>query len=195
MRQELQDRGGNTVVLVIDVQNAVVEDGYDSQAVVERIGKVVDAARTGGTPVVYVQHEDEWMTPGTEGWHIRAEVAPVVGEPIVAKRYPDSFVETSLAGTLEALGAGHLIITGAQSDACIRATSHRALIEGYDVTLVSDAHTTSKREYGGVTVTAEQNVAQVNAAAPWITYPHTTSALATSDDIVASFSRTVAHAS
>ncbi|MDQ3442568.1 MAG: isochorismatase family protein, partial [Chloroflexota bacterium] len=145
------------------------------------------AARTAGTPIVYVQHEDEWMTPGSEGWHIRPEVAPIVGEPIVAKRYPDSFVETDLAETLSALGAGHLIIAGAQSDACIRSTSHRALIEGYDVTLISDAHTTSEQEFGGVTIAAEQNVAQVNAAAPWIRYPNTTSALATHDEIITGF--------
>ncbi len=189
MNQELQERGGRTVLLVIDVQNAVVEDGFDSQGVVERIGKVVDAARATSLPIVYVQHEDEWMTPGSEGWHIRPEVAPVVGEPIVAKRYPDSFVETTLPETLAGLGAGHLIIAGAQSDACIRATSHRALLEGYDVTLVSNAHTTSEREFGGVTVTAEQNVAQVNAAAPWILYPHTTSALATHDEVIASFTQ------
>lgn len=187
MRQELQERGGKTALLVIDVQNAVVEDGHDTQAVVERIGKVVDAARVSGMPVVYVQHEDEWMTPGTEGWHIRPEVAPLVGEPIVAKRYPDAFAETTLAETLAGLGAGHLIVAGAQSDGCIRATSHRALIEGYDVTLISDAHTTSGREFGGVTVPAEQNVAQVNAAAPWILYPNTTSALATSDEVIAGF--------
>lgn len=187
MRQELQERGGTSVLLVIDVQNAVVENGFDTHAVVERIGRVVDAARTAGTPIVYVQHEDEWMTPGSEGWHIRPEVAPIVGEPIVAKRYPDSFVETDLAETLSALGAGHLIIAGAQSDACIRSTSHRALIEGYDVTLISDAHTTSEQEFGGVTIAAEQNVAQVNAAAPWIRYPNTTSALATHDEIIAGF--------
>jgi len=190
MRQDLQERGGATALLVIDVQDAVVEDGFDSQGVVERIGRVVDAARAAGTPVIYIQHEDEWMTPGTEGWHIRPEVAPVVGEPLVAKRYPDAFAETELADTLSGLGVGHLIVTGAQSDGCIRATSHRALMEGYDVTLVSDAHTTSEREFNGVTVTAEQNVAQVNAAAPWILYPNTTSSLATSDEVIA----TLAHA-
>lgn len=195
MRQELQVRGGKTALLVIDVQHDVVEDGFDSQGVVERIASVVDAARAAGTPVVYIQHEDEWMTPGSEGWHIRPEVAPIVGEPIVAKRYPDSFVATTLAETLASLGVGHLIVTGAQSDACVRATSHRALIEGYDVTLVSDAHTTSGRDFSGVTISAEQNVAQVNAAAPWILYPDTTSSLATSDEVIANLARTGAGAS
>lgn len=189
MQQAFRERGGKTALLVIDVQNDVVEDGFDRDAVVDRISKVVNAARRAAVPVVYVQHEDDWMKPGSEGWHIRAEVAPMDNEPIVAKKYPDSFVETTLQETLAELGIGHLIVAGAQSDACIRATSHRALSEGYDVTLVSDAHTTSAREFDGVTITAEQNVAQVNAAAPWILYPNTTSALATHDEVVAGFGK------
>jgi nicotinamidase-related amidase len=187
MNQELQERGGKTALLVIDVQNDVVADGFDSEGVVDRISQVVSAAREASVPVVFVQHEDAYMAPGTEGWHIRPEVAPITGEPIVAKRYPDSFVETTLVDTLADLGIGHLIVTGAQSDACVRATSHRALSEGYDVTLVSDAHTTSEREFNGVTISAEQNVAQVNSAAPWIAYPNTTSNLATHDEIIAGF--------
>jgi nicotinamidase-related amidase len=163
---------------VIDVQVGVVADGHDRDGVVSRIGKVIGAARAAEVPVVYVQHEEpEYpsMMPGGEDWHIVPEIAPLDGEPIVAKRYPDSFVETTLAGTLADLGIGHLIVTGAQSDACVRATTHRALAEGYDVTLVSDAHTTSDREFGGVTIAAEQNVAHVNAATPWILYPNTIS--------------------
>ncbi len=192
MRKDLKERGGNTVLLVIDVQNAVVEDGWDSEGVVDRIGKVIDAARASDTPVVYVQHEipgNPSMDRGTEGWHIRPEIAPLTGEPVVAKQYGDSFVETTLPETLASLGAGHLVITGAQSDACIRATSHRALIEGYDITLVSDAHTTSDAEYNGVTIPAEVNVAQVNYASPWIGYPDTTSSLANHLEVIASFSQ------
>ena len=34
------------------------------------------------------------------------------------------------------------MVVGAQSDACIRSTLHGALVRGYDVTLVEDAHTT-----------------------------------------------------
>jgi hypothetical protein len=34
------------------------------------------------------------------------------------------------------------VVTGAQTDACIRSTIHGALTRGYDVTLVGDAHTT-----------------------------------------------------
>ena len=39
-------------------------------------------------------------------------------------------------------GVGRLVVTGAQTDACIRSTIHGAFTRGYDVTLVGDAHTT-----------------------------------------------------
>jgi len=37
---------------------------------------------------------------------------------------------------------GRLVVTGAQTDACIRSTLHGAIVRGYDATLVADAHTT-----------------------------------------------------
>jgi isochorismate hydrolase len=39
-------------------------------------------------------------------------------------------------------GVGRLVVTGAQTDACVRATIHGAFTRGYDTILVSDAHTT-----------------------------------------------------
>ncbi len=36
------------------------------------------------------------------------------------------------------------MVTGAQSDACIRATLHGALVRGYDVTLVGEVSFTAQ---------------------------------------------------
>jgi hypothetical protein len=70
------------------------------------------------------------------------ELAPAAGEPRIAKEYGDAFEATTLEETLAGLGVGKLVVTGAQTDACIRCTLHGALVRGYDVTLVSDAHST-----------------------------------------------------
>lgn len=182
-------RGGNTALVVIDVQVGVVADGWDRDGVVDRIGQLVRAAREADTPVIYVQHEEPEfpeMMPGGEMWHIVPEIAPLAGEPVIAKQYPDAFVETTLASTLAGLGIGHLIVAGAQSDACVRATSYRALAEGYDLTLVADAHTTGDREYEGIEIPAKVTVAHVNAAAPWIDYPQTTSLVQSTAEVIAS---------
>ena len=65
------------------------------------------------------------------------------------KNYGDSFEATDLEDVLAGRGVGRVVVTGAQSDACIRATLHGALVRGYDVTLVGDAHTTEDlTEYG-----------------------------------------------
>lgn len=61
---------------------------------------------------------------------------------MIEKFYGDAFEDTDLEAVLAKLGVGRLVVTGAQSDACIRSTIHGAFTRGYDVTLVSDAHTT-----------------------------------------------------
>jgi nicotinamidase-related amidase len=44
---------------------------------------------------------------------------------------------------------GSLVVTGAQTDACVRSTLHGAVARGYDALLVGDAHTTDDlSEYG-----------------------------------------------
>ena len=137
----LQNRP-NTAVLVIDVQNGVVEGAYERDAIVANVGAVVDRARAAEIPVVWVQHSSDNLPPGSEQWKIVPELRPDGSEPLVPKRYPDSFEETTLESVLADLAVGRLVVVGAQTDECVRSTLHGALVRGYDATLVSDAHTT-----------------------------------------------------
>jgi nicotinamidase-related amidase len=132
----------NTALLVIDVQNGVVGEAYERDTVVATIGSVVDKARSAEVPVVWVQHSSDGLAEGSEGWQIVSELSPDESEPIVQKRYPDCFEETTLDSLLEDLAVGRLVVVGAQTDECVRSTLHGALVRGFDATLVSDAHTT-----------------------------------------------------
>lgn len=138
----LKDRPG-TALVVIDVQVGVVADAHARDEVVATIAGLVDRARTAGTPVVWVQHRAEDLPAGSDAWQIVPELTPAAAEPLVAKEYGDSFEDTSLEAVLAGLGVARLLVTGAQTDACIRSTLHGALARGYDAVLVSDAHTTS----------------------------------------------------
>lgn len=65
------------------------------------------------------------------------------------KQFGDSFEGTELEALLAERGVARIVVTGAQTDACIRSTIHGAFTCGYDVTLVGDAHTTEDlTEYG-----------------------------------------------
>ncbi len=132
----------NTALLVIDVQNDVVAGGHNRDGVVANIAFLVDKARGENVPVVWVQHSDEQMPRDTDGWGYVPELPQEESEPVVHKHWGDAFEETDLEAVLAERKVGRLVVTGAQTDACIRSTLHGAIVRGYDATLVGDAHTT-----------------------------------------------------
>lgn len=132
----------NRALLVVDVQARVVATGYDRDRIVGNVAELVERARQAEVPVVWVQHSDDGLVRGSDDWQLAPELSRLESEPLVEKHYGDSFEETDLGDVLEELGVGRLVVAGAQTDACIRSTLHGALVRGYDVTLVSDAHTT-----------------------------------------------------
>jgi nicotinamidase-related amidase len=139
----------NSALLVVDVQNCVVEGAHERDSVVANVDKLVDQARREQVPVVWVQHSDDEIIRGSDGWRIVPELTPGDSEPLVDKNYGDSFEDPVLETVLSNLGVGRLVVAGAETDACIRSTLHGALVRGYDVTLVSDAHTTGDKTQWG----------------------------------------------
>ena len=147
----LQNRP-NTALLVVDVQNGVVGEAHERDAVVANIGSLVEKARREHVPVVWVQHHGRGLEQGSEGWQIVPELAPDSAEQLIEKAYGDSFEDTTLETVLDDLEVGRLVVTGAQTDMCVRSTLHGALARGYDAILVSDAHTTEDlTEWGAPT--------------------------------------------
>jgi nicotinamidase-related amidase len=157
----LNDRP-NTALLVIDMQRDVVGQAYDVDRVVANINSLVDRARAEDVPVIWVQHSADDMPQGSEGWQYIPELKRLDDEPLVHKRYGDSFEETDLESLLAERQVGRVVVTGAQTDACIRSTLHGALVRGYDTTLVEDAHTTEDMRQWGSPVAPDQAIAYTN---------------------------------
>lgn len=160
----------NTALIVIDVQVGVVAEAHDRDTVVGNIAALVDKARTADTPVIWVQHGDDNLKLDSDAWRIVPELTPKPGEPVIGKSYGDAFEGTTLEGVLADRKVGRLVVTGAESDACIRSTIHGAFTRGYDVTLVGDAHTTGDRTPWGAPppdqVIAHTNLYWKYSAAP-----------------------------
>src|SRR5438445_9119067 len=113
----LQDRP-NTALLVVDVQNDVVANAVRRDEVIANIKTLVDKARAGQVAVVWVQHADDNLVENTDGWQYVAELQRQESEPLVHKRYGDSFEDTTLESELAQRGVGRLVVAGAQTDAC-----------------------------------------------------------------------------
>ena len=177
----LSDRP-HTALLVIDVQNDVVAGAHNRDGVVANIAVLVEKARAEGAPVIWVQHSDDGLPKDSEGWQYVRELTRQSSEPLIHKQYGDSFEATDLEAVLADHKVGRLIVTGAQTDACIRSTLHGAIVRGYDATLVSDAHTTEDQTSWGAPA-PDQVIAHTNLYWQYQTAPGRRGGTVTTDSV------------
>ncbi|HWK81572.1 MAG TPA: isochorismatase family protein [Thermomicrobiales bacterium] len=176
------DQRPNTAVIVIDVQNGVMQSAHERDAVVANIATLVQKARGADVPVVWVQHDSEELPRGTETWEIVPELDHRADEPHIEKQYGDSFEATNLEEVLAGLGVGKLIVSGAQTDACVRSTLHGAFTRGYDAVLVSDAHSTEDLSEWGAP-TPDKVIAHTNLYWSWQGAPGREAGIVTTEDV------------
>jgi len=136
------------MLLIVDAQVNQFEPPmavHDGPQILKRLKNLVARARAAHVPIAFIQNDGGEIDPdfpGTPGWALHPELLPVGGEKVYRKTATDSFHATGLLEDLRAAGVKDLVIAGMQSNYCIDATTRRAAQEGFNVTLVSDAHST-----------------------------------------------------
>lgn len=176
--------GHQPVLLVVDVQAGVVQDAWEAPRVIGNVARAVERARAGGVPVVWVQHADDELPTGSAAWQWVPELVPAEGEALIPKNFNSSFEQTTLDDELARLGATHIVLAGAATNWCIRATAYGALERGYDLTLIKDAHTTGSMQLeGGMRIEAAQVVQELNIAMTWLSYPGRRNGTATAEAV------------
>jgi nicotinamidase-related amidase len=176
--------GNKAVMLVVDVQVGVMSDAWDSPRIINNVARTVERARAQGVPVIWVQHSDEELVYGSPAWQWAAELVPAAGEALIHKHYNSSFEQTVLEELLARLGATHIVLAGASTNWCIRATAYAALERGYDLTLVKDAHTTGSIEFeSGERIDAADIVRELNIAMAWPSYPGRKNGVAAAEEV------------
>lgn len=163
--------GNRSALLVIDVQNGVVANSWKRDEVVHNVAAMVEHARASDVPVIWIQHEADDLPRDSDAWQMVPELVPAEHERHIYKEYSDSFAATDLSAMLDELGIGHLVISGAQTNACVRATTYRAAAEGFDVTLVGDAHTTESIDWDGMQLDAESMINDLNLTMQFLEWP------------------------
>jgi nicotinamidase-related amidase len=176
--------GDKKVLLVVDAQVGVMRDAWDSHRIIKNIGIAVEKARRRGIPVIWVQHSDDELVCDSSEWQIVPELTPAESESKIDKHFNSSFEATPLEDVLTQLGAAHIILAGAATNWCIRATAYGALDRGYDLTLVKDAHTTENLEFkNGERIGAADIIRELNNAIAWLSYPGRTNRTVLAEEI------------
>lgn len=176
--------GSQIALVVVDVQVGVMAGSWEAPRVIQNIALAVRRAREGRVPVIWVQHDSDDLPRDSAVWQLVPELTPAAGEARVCKRFPSSFEETDLEAHLASVGATHIVLAGAQTNWCIRATAYAALDRGYDLTLLKDAHTTESIDLGnGSVVEASSIVNDLNITMKWLSYPGRRNGIADADQL------------
>ncbi len=123
--------------------------------------RLLARARELKIPVIHIQHDAGVGSPYDTSAEIGAicdEVAPIAGEPVIKKNYPNSFVATDLDQQLKALGIKNIVLAGFMTHMCINSTAHGGFNLGYAVTVVASATATRPLQAANGKVLSAQEV-------------------------------------
>ncbi|MFE5947850.1 isochorismatase family protein [Streptomyces sp. NPDC056480] len=156
-------RLGESALIMIDFQNTYrtgVMRLDEAEKAVAAGARLLAAARAAGAPVVHVVNDGGEGTPydiRAEIGAISDEVAPIEGEKVVVKQFPNAFHATDLEATLKDLGVtGDLVIAGFMTHMCVLFTAQGAFNLGYRPTVVAEATATRSLAAPDGTVTAAE---------------------------------------
>ena len=164
-----------TALLVIDIQRGAFDGarcppiaGGDS--LVRAACALLDAARDGGMPVVFIQHSEDApgdpFEDGSPHWELHHALAPADGDLVMKKHASSSFEGTSLDEYLRRRNVEQVVVCGLQSEFCVSNTARAALRLGYDVEVAADGHATWPSEgRDAAAITDAVNAALTDAGA------------------------------
>ena len=150
-------RGPRPAVVVVDLQRGFTDPalptGADMRPQLDATAQLLDSAREAEAPVLYTVIAFPGDTPfawldkspgltalraGTPSVHVDPIVAPREGEPVLTKTSASGFFGTSLATALGSLRVDTVLVCGATTSGCVRATAVDAVQHGFATLVVAD---------------------------------------------------------
>jgi nicotinamidase-related amidase len=138
----------DSALILIDIQNTyrrgLMQLTNVEPAILEA-QKLLKMARDLKIPVIHIQHDAGVGTPydiTSDIGAIASEVAPINGEKVIVKNYPNAFVQTPLDAELKSLGIKNIVLAGFMTHMCVNSTAHGGFNLGYAPTIVASATAT-----------------------------------------------------
>lgn len=137
----------NQALLVIDAQQELIEGNEGEQAVfqkerlIENINQVIRKATEMGVHLVFIRDKDVGGGEG-DGFQVHRDIHVPDNSVVYDKLATNSFYGTPLLSFLKEKEVEHVVIMGCQTEYCIDTAVRYATVNGLDVTLVADGHST-----------------------------------------------------
>ncbi|QBF27544.1 cysteine hydrolase [Pseudomonas tructae] len=135
-------------LLVLDMQVGLFhgpEQPWQGEQVLNRVNSLIAAAHAAQAPVFAVRHTGPEGSPiavDSPAWQLLPALAiDPARDSVFNKTRPSAFFATSLAEQLRKAAIEELVIAGLKTQYCVDTNCRVARELGFDVVLVSDAHT------------------------------------------------------
>jgi maleamate amidohydrolase len=158
---ERSGAGTRPALVVVDLVNGFTDRKSplwcDADEAVAATARLLDTARAASAPVAFptVQYDEagarvarafiakvpalRTLAAGTRWPAVDGRIAPRDGEPVLLKLFASAFFGTPLAAMLAAHGVDTVVVAGASTSGCVRATVVDALQHGYRVVVAREA--------------------------------------------------------
>lgn len=153
--------GARPALLVIDMSRGFTEPGAplacDTGGALDAIAQLLDRARRAGAPVTFttVAYRDadletaavfldkvpalRTLEAGSSWVEIDPRIAPAADERVLVKLFASAFFDTDLAQSLHAQGVDSVLVAGASTSGCVRATVVDAMQHGFRPVVAQEA--------------------------------------------------------
>ncbi len=142
----------NSVLVVWDVQDALVNSIFNKDEFINKLKELIDAARKNNVPIVYTM-----ITPFPERFQpiirrsfnpgdIYKEVYPKEGDVILRKNTPSIFVGTNFELMLRNAGITSIVFTGIATDIGVETSARHAQALGFIPVIAKEAVSSADRQ-------------------------------------------------
>nr|CAP48093.1 putative integron gene cassette protein [uncultured bacterium] len=151
-----------SAIIIIDLQKGLFEQAgkpFDYDNVISKINRLSQTAREHKIPVLFVQHETagEPLKHGSNGWALVDELIVKSTDHVVRKTTPNSFLRTNLEELLKSETVENIIVCGYATEFCVDSTIRAGAALGYQIQIVSDAHTTHNKAHASAETIIEHH--------------------------------------
>ncbi len=156
-----QGAGTRPALVIVDLNRGFTDPSSplhcDTDGAVEATARLLEAARSSGCPVAFttIQYDESGrrvakafidkvptlltLAPDTPWPEIDERIAPLPEEPVLLKLFASAFFGTPLAPMLAAAHCDTIVVTGASTSGCVRATAVDGMQHGYRVVVPREA--------------------------------------------------------
>jgi len=135
-------------LIVVDVQHGLTlkRKLFDESNFIETIHSAIEKLREENDIVIFIQHNNNLLKPGTQDWKIDSRIEPKPNDIIIQKQHGNAFIKTDLGSILINESVREIIVCGLVSHGCVRATCLGGIAEGFKIYLLKNGHTNWHKE-------------------------------------------------